>query len=208
MTPRGRLALARFAVAMTGGAIPRARRALRDARRARVPRRAAEETTLMLVLYAGYPAALEGVRALEETWPGRARASREGGRALWRRRGRNLCRRVYGGIMPRLLAHVRSRHPDLATWMIEEGYGRVLSRPGLPAATRELVTIAVLATTGWERQLVSHLKGARRLGASASEVRRAFLAGRARAGGGRRAAADRAWAGAAGSTRPRDRAGG
>jgi alkylhydroperoxidase/carboxymuconolactone decarboxylase family protein YurZ len=84
-------------------------------------------------------------------------------------------------------------HPDLATWMIEQGYGRVLARPGLGARERELVTIAVLAASGWERQLVSHLIGAGRLGAAAADVRRAWTIG-ARAGErSARAASRRAW---------------
>src|SRR5207249_3289936 len=74
--------------------------------------------------------------------------------------------------------------------MIEQGYGRVLSRGGLGAATRELVAVAVLAASGWERQLVSHLLGAARLGAPRAAIRGALAAGTrggSRARGGRRA---------------------
>ena len=39
----------------------------------------------MLVLYAGYPAALEAMRELLAEWPGRASRSREGGPVRWRR---------------------------------------------------------------------------------------------------------------------------
>ena len=39
-------------------------------------------------------------------------------------------------------------HPDLATWMEETGYGRVLSRRGMPARERERVAVAVLAAQG------------------------------------------------------------
>jgi 4-carboxymuconolactone decarboxylase len=86
-------------------------------------------------------------------------------------------------------------HPDLAVWMLEEGYGRVLSRPGLAARERERVAVTVLAALGWERQLVSHLIGARRLGASASGIRKSFEIGRKRAPAV--GPADRAWAKAA-----------
>ena len=51
-----------FAAAMAHGRLPAARRALVAARRAGVGRVAAEETALMLMLHAGYPAALEGAR--------------------------------------------------------------------------------------------------------------------------------------------------
>ena len=77
-------------------------------------------------------------------------------------RRRRCARRVYG---PDLRAadgpRARRLHPDLATWVVETGYGRVLSRPGgLGARERELVTVAVLAATRRPRQLVSHLLGA------------------------------------------------
>jgi 4-carboxymuconolactone decarboxylase len=154
-----------------------ASRALVLARRAGGRRAAAEEAALMLMLYAGYPAALEGLRVLNEAWPGRARASREGARAEWTKRGEALCRRVYGPAYAKLLPAVRALHPDLATWMVEHGYGRVLSRPGLNARDRELVTVAALGALGWERQLVSHLLGALRVGASPREVEAALLCG-------------------------------
>ena len=77
--------------------------------------------------------------------------------------------------------------------MIEQGYGRVLGRGGLPAATRELVAVAVLAAGGWERQLVSHLLGADRLGATRPEIRSALRAGLRAGGSTRRGAAARAW---------------
>jgi 4-carboxymuconolactone decarboxylase len=164
--------------------------ALAAARAAGWPRRAAEEVALMLVLHAGYPAALEAMATLARVWPGRARHSRAGSVAGWRRRGERLCRRVYSASYPRLVANVTALHPELAKMMIEQGYGRVLSRPGLSPAMRELVAVTVLAATGWERQLVSHLLGAVRLGAGRAATRDAMQQGTAR---GTRAAAARAW---------------
>ena len=196
--------LVRFAAAMARHDVAAARRAVRAARTARLPRVAAEETALMLVLYAGYPAALEGARVLLDAWPGRARRSREAGAARRRARGLALSRRVYGAVHARLVERVRRLHPDLAVWMIDDGYGRVLARSGLDARARELVTVAVLAATGWERQLVSHLLGAVRLGASAGEVRRAWAIGARAAAPVARAAAGRAWRVAGVSARPSD----
>jgi len=185
--------LCRFAAAMAVSDRGAARRALDAARRARVPRAAIEETGLMLVLYAGYPAALEAMALIRERYPGSARRTREPGRLQWQRRGMRLCRQVYASAFPRLLRRVRTLHPDLAAWMIEEGYGRVLSRPGLDPRTRELVTVAALVATGWRRQLVSHLLGAQRLGASAANLRLAFDAGLDHADAAARIEARRAW---------------
>ena len=48
--------------------------------------------------------------------------------------------------------------------MIVEGYGKVLSRPGLDLARRELCIVAACAASRQERQLHSHLHGARNVG--------------------------------------------
>jgi len=186
-------ALCAFAAAMAVRDVRRARRALLAAQRGGTSRTAVEETALMLMLYAGYPSALESLRVLNGVWPGRARRSREGSPAQWRARGTALCRRVYGSAHARLIPMVQQLHPDLAVWMEEHGYGRVLSRPGLQVRERELITIAALAALGWERQLVSHLLGARRVGAGAEEVRNAFRTGLAVADPNGRVAAQRAW---------------
>src|SRR5690349_2422635 len=127
--PAARRALCTFAAAMSRGDAPGAAAALGSARRAGSTRVAAEETALMLMLYAGFPGALEGLRVLNAAWPGAARRTREGTPAAWRRRGLALCGRVYGRALARLLPAVRALHSDLAVWMVEHGYGRVLARP-------------------------------------------------------------------------------
>jgi AhpD family alkylhydroperoxidase len=166
--------------------------ALVRARAAGVPRAEAAEVALMLVLHVGYPAALEATGVLLDRWPGVARRTNEGGVTRWRRRGEALARRVYGPVYEKLMTRVRAMHPDLATWMIEQGYGRVLSRRPLGERERELVAVAVLAATGWERQLTSHVIGARRMGAAPGAIRAAVRAGLRRASPDVRAAASRA----------------
>ena len=84
---------------------------------------------------------------------------------------------MYGSAYAKLVPAVAVLHPDLMAWMLEEGYGRVLSRPGLSGRERERITVAVLAACGWRRQLVSHLVGAVRLGVARAQVRSAFVAG-------------------------------
>ena len=60
-------------------------------------------------------------------------------------------------------------HPDLDKWMLQTGYGRVLSRPGLTPRLRELCVIAVLTGQNVTPQLFSHLRGAVNVGASVAE---------------------------------------
>jgi 4-carboxymuconolactone decarboxylase len=169
--------LCRFAAAAAVQNAEAVSSALGEARRRRIAPRVLDEVALMLVPYAGFPAGLEALRTLRAKGPDAPRATREGGTVIWRRRGERLARRVYGPVYPRLERAVRALHPDLASWTIEFGYGRVLSRPGLAARERECVTVAVLAACGWRRQLVSHLLGAARLGASRAAIRRAFEIG-------------------------------
>ena len=57
--------------------------------------------------------------------------------------------------------------PDIFYWMVFEGYGKVLSRPGLELWRRECCIVAILAVLGAGPQLRSHLRGALRTGTSA-----------------------------------------
>jgi 4-carboxymuconolactone decarboxylase len=61
-------------------------------------------------------------------------------------------------------------HPAVDEWMIAEGYGRTLSRPGLDLMRRELCTVAQTAILETERQLHSHLRGALNAGADPMQV--------------------------------------
>jgi 4-carboxymuconolactone decarboxylase len=51
-----------------------------------------------------------------------------------------------------------------------EGYGKVLSRPGLDLARRELCIVSACAASGQERQLHSHLHGALNVGVAVDVV--------------------------------------
>jgi alkylhydroperoxidase/carboxymuconolactone decarboxylase family protein YurZ len=170
-------------------------RTLDRARAAGVPRRALVELGLMLPLYAGFPAAIEFLRALRAAERARAGGSTpaprrtiaaggaSNGRRAIRARGERLCARVYGPDYSRLRTFMRALAPEIDTWMIEDGYGKTLSRSGLGVRERELATVAALAALGWEQQLEAHRRGARRVGAEEREVRAAERLGRSRGRG-------------------------
>jgi 4-carboxymuconolactone decarboxylase len=65
---------------------------------------------------------------------------------------------------------MKNLHPDLTDWMIQDGYGKVLSRNGLSLVERELISVAMLAALGWERQLRSHVVGSVNVGSSRKDV--------------------------------------
>ena len=134
------------------------------------------EIVLQTHLFAGYPRTINALFALRAAF-GRAQSpSPESAEApatraaRFRTRGESLCRRIYGSNYDALRKNIRALHPDLDTWMVEEGYGRVLSRPGVDAATRELAALTALVVLHVPRQLQSHLRGARNVGASDAEI--------------------------------------
>ena len=135
---------------------------------------AVEEIILQSYLFAGFPRALNAAR----TWraisgrpapPEDAEAS-VGDLGFWRARGEETCAIVYGDHYEKLRRNIRELHPALDEWMIVDGYGKVLSRPGVDLRTRELCVVAACAVSGQQRQLHSHLRGALNAGSSAGEV--------------------------------------
>jgi 4-carboxymuconolactone decarboxylase len=129
-----------------------------------------EEVILQSYLFLGYPAALNGFGLWREISEMEAGPSASDPPASWEDRGERVCQIVYGGQYGRLRENVRAMHPDMERWMVVEGYGKVLGRPGLDLATRELCIVALLAVLGAPRQLYSHLRGALNAGASLEEV--------------------------------------
>lgn len=127
-----------------------------------------EELLLQTYLFAGFPRALNAMREWRRVHPAVAGAtvSPEPSRTD----GEATCERVYGRMYDRLRENIRHLHPLLDDWMITEGYGKVLSRPGLDLPRRELCIVAACAATGQDRQLHSHLHGARNAGASVRAV--------------------------------------
>jgi 4-carboxymuconolactone decarboxylase len=130
-----------------------------------------EEVLLQTHLFAGFPRSLNATREWRRASGRAAPAAAKGGTvAQWRERGERTCARVYGATYERLRQNIRGLHPELDEWMIVEGYGKVLSRPELDLARRELCIVAVCAAAGQDRQLHSHLHGALNVGVAAGVV--------------------------------------
>jgi 4-carboxymuconolactone decarboxylase len=173
----GTRALVEVAVAL--GAPDRAglRTALIDARTL-VGAAAVEEVLLQSYLFVGFPAVLQAFGVWRDLTPdapapGEADIPRAGdidGPAARQARGHAVMERVYGDQNVRLLDNVARLHPDLAQWMLEEGYGKVLSRPGVSLDVRELCMVALLCMQDAESQLYSHLRGALQTGAAVADV--------------------------------------
>lgn len=156
--------LVRLSAVLAAGTVDQIRSELHRAA-TRAPHAWIEELLLQTYLFAGFPRALNGMREWRRISgvPG-AVAPLAAGAAVLRKRGEATCARVYGSMYERLRVNIRELHPRLDEWMITEGYGKVLSRPGLDLARRELCIVAACAATAQDRQLQSHLHGARNVG--------------------------------------------
>lgn len=171
--------LVRLSAAVTGGAESEVRDAVADAA-GHVPALWVEELLLQSYLFAGFPRALNAMREWRRTPQGAVAIASDGAEDLdaasWRQTGEATCARVYGDMYDRLRANVRALHPALDAWMVVEGYGKVLSRPGLDLPRRELCVVAACAAAKQDRQLLSHLHGALNVGAPAESVGRTLSA--------------------------------
>jgi 4-carboxymuconolactone decarboxylase len=132
-----------------------------------------EEAVLQAYLFAGFPRALNAAREWRRV-SGVAAPAHEDLPApdlwRWRAQGEQTCETVYGKFYEKLRENIVHLHPALDEWMIVEGYGKILSRPGLELRLRELCIVAACVATGQDRQLHSHLHGALNAGATADEV--------------------------------------
>jgi 4-carboxymuconolactone decarboxylase len=151
-------------------------RPLMEAAHASTPPAEVEEALLQAYLFVGYPGALRALSVWRQVAGPVAHAGRESTPDSWPGRGERVCRQVYGGAYDRLRDNIAALHADMGEWMVTEGYGKVLGRPGLPLGTRELCIIALLAAQGAREQLHSHLRGALRVGVPAETVDAAIRA--------------------------------
>lgn len=156
------------------------------------PAIAVEELLLQAHLFCGYPRVLDAFVRWRQRSP-EPPAGPEEDAAGWPARGEHVCASVYGPHYAKLRENVRALHPDLDRWMVTDGYGKVLGRPGLSLLQRELANVALLAAQGAGPQLHSHLHGALRVGAAPARVTSALAAARAEAPE-HADAADRLWA--------------
>ena len=131
----------------------------------------AEEALLQCYLFVGYPVALQALAMWRERTGNVAPEKPRPDDCKKRQaRGEKVCETVYAGQYGKLRQNIAKLHPDMERWMLEEGYGKVLSRPGLDLKMRELCIVGVLVGLDAPQQLYSHLRGALNAGATPEEV--------------------------------------
>jgi 4-carboxymuconolactone decarboxylase len=143
-----------------------------------VPPLHVEELVLQSYLFCGFPRALNAAREWRRVSRRPAPATDEAEDVSlvqeWRERGEQTCAAVYDGMYEKLRLNVRDLHPALDAWMVVDGYGKVLARPGLDLPRRELCVVAACAAMGQDRQLHSHLRGALNVGVAPAALRDAI----------------------------------
>lgn len=177
-------ALVRLSARITGGTEEDVRAGLVECSGAGVASVWLTELVLQSYLFAGFPRALNAARELRRVAEGPIQRAGElpafadsyANTFDWRLRGQDTCSDVYGPMYEKLRANIRHLHPALDEWMIVEGYGKVLSRPGLDLGRRELCIVAACVAAGQDRQLHSHLHGARNVGVADAVVSEALSA--------------------------------
>jgi 4-carboxymuconolactone decarboxylase len=182
-------ALVRLSARITAGSEDDVRAGFAECAAAKVSGKWLEEVVLQSYLFAGFPRALNAAREWRRAFPAQVQESageRKGGPAVvvgvdragvgyadvydWRTRGELTCEMVYGAFYEKLRGNIRALHPALDEWMIVEGYGKVLSRPGLDLGRRELCIVAACAAAEQDRQLHSHFHGALNVGVPAETI--------------------------------------
>ena len=140
-----------------------------------IPQILLREAIIQTYLFDGYPTALEGLFLMAEVFGGdftlcEIEVIDDNTINKWMTSGKETCRKIYASNYDKLIKNVFSLSPNLANWMLIEGYGKVLSRNGLNLKYRELINVAILTIKNYRRQLHSHLKGALNVKVTKSEI--------------------------------------
>jgi 4-carboxymuconolactone decarboxylase len=167
------IALIRLSATIAAGSEEMVRAACSTCVERDVPTGWVEEAILQSYLFAGFPRTLNATREWRRISGVAAPAAEElpaPDLARWRQQGEATCAIVYGKYYDKLRHNIHQLHPALDEWMVVEGYGKILSRPGLELRLRELCIVASCVAAGQDRQLHSHLHGALNTESTPAEV--------------------------------------
>ena len=120
------------------------------------------EALLQTYLFAGFPSALISLKKFNEAL---SQGKKYKGYDLhkYSNRGIKNCRIIYGDKFGKLISNIKTFSPEMAEWLIVEGYGKVLGRKGLTLKEREVCIVSILSALKYKDQLFSHINGAIRV---------------------------------------------
>jgi alkylhydroperoxidase/carboxymuconolactone decarboxylase family protein YurZ len=142
------------------------------------------EILLQGYLFCGYPRAIESffcfAGIILDKYPDQRHLDLDSNLDIehYSKRGYDLALRIYGKNLDLVLQNIRNLSPELAYGMINEGYGRIISREGLDIIARELAIVATLTVCDMPRQLYSHIRGAFNVGADKAQIEAVIKQGR------------------------------
>ncbi len=166
-----------FSAVMARGEFDYTVKTIRLLKEAEINEEAIYETMLQSYLFLGFPRMIEAGLAYNKVFgdlnrPDIFKGIESDEANKWFSEGQELCRTVYGKNYKRLKDKFLAVSPEIFRWMVNEGYGKVLSRPGLTHIERELCEVAALIYEKRERQLVSHIMGSLNVGATTAMIAR------------------------------------
>ncbi|MGM9484867.1 carboxymuconolactone decarboxylase family protein [Roseateles sp. NT4] len=112
------------------------------------------ELMIHLVIYAGFPAALNGTAVLRQVFeergvqPETSVSSPAGGSGSSYDAGLDALKSIDGEVGERVIASLKDIAPDLGRFIVDFAFGQIYTRAGLDLQQRELVTVAALAAMG------------------------------------------------------------
>lgn len=162
------------ALAAMGGAEPQLRFHIAGALNAGCSPRGVIELMIHLVVYAGFPAALNGIAAARAVFSQKqvdvAPVSVTPGTARYEDGIAGL-RAIDGVIGERVIESLSDIAPDLGRFIVEFAFGDVYSREGLDLVQRELITVAALSAMGSATpQLKVHMHGFLNVGGTREQL--------------------------------------
>ena len=104
------------------------------------------EALLQTYLFAGFPIALISLSIFYEYYPDCRSLEIKAKKKDFYKIGEITCRKIYGNKFEKLIENTSKFSPELANWLIFEGYGKVLSRKILSLKEREILNISVLTS--------------------------------------------------------------
>lgn len=166
------------ALAALGNAAPQLRYHIHGARNVGWSPGEIVEVLILVTVYAGFPAALNGISAAREVFEQRGDRPLGDEAPLGSEttsdryeRGMRTVQRVSSGSGVAVVESLKDIAPDLGRFIIEFSYGDVISRSGLDDKTKELATIAMCTALGTvQPQLAVHINAALNVGATAEEI--------------------------------------
>ncbi|MGC4949093.1 carboxymuconolactone decarboxylase family protein [Streptomyces sp. DT224] len=178
LTRRQRQLATVAALAALGNAAPQLRFHIGGALNVGCTREEIVEVLIHVTVYAGFPAALNGLTAAREVFESRPdepafvpadTSADQGGDRF--ERGRQALADIDGHAGQQVIDSLKDIAPDLARYVLEFSFGDVYSRTGLDLPTRELVTVALCTALGTVGpQLRVHLHGLLNVGGTREEA--------------------------------------